>query len=101
MKPAKNVDEYIAQAPKECTRSFKNFGQLSWLLRPMQRSVSVTGCLTMITKVDWFIFSFGKTILDSMYQHLSLRSTKVNSKVMKPPKRQSVSPWMKNCPLLS
>ena len=66
MKPVKDVDEYIALAPKEVQDKLKEFEQLS-RSTPAHRNVLVMGCLITITKADWFISDFQKNILDFTY----------------------------------
>ena len=78
MKPVKDVDEYIALAPKEYRTSSKNFEQLSRSPFPAHRNVLVMGCRITITKADWFISDFQKNILDFTYPLPWYRHTKVN-----------------------
>ena len=67
MKPVKDVDEYIALAPKEVQDSLKNFEQLSRPPLPAHRNVLVMGCLITITRADWFISDFQKNTSDYTY----------------------------------
>jgi hypothetical protein len=64
MKPVKDVDEYIALAPKEVQDKLKEFRAIINTPLPAHRNVLVMGCLITITKADWFISDFQKKILD-------------------------------------
>jgi hypothetical protein len=67
MKPVKDVDEYIALAPKEVRDKLKEFRATIKTAAPAHRNVLVMGCLITITKADWFISDFQKNTSDYTY----------------------------------
>ena len=64
MKPVKDVDEYIALAPKEVQDKLKEFRATIKTAAPSAQERISYGMPITITKADWFISDFRKNILD-------------------------------------
>jgi hypothetical protein len=70
-KPPKDVDAYIARAPKEVQDKLKEVRAAIREAAPTALESKVTECLTIATKGGWHGSAFTKGILDSIYGLLS------------------------------